>query len=59
MYWPALSLLRLGFSSVSGTVTLISAEGETAVAIASKDEVAEAILDEVDHLRANAGRPAA
>lgn len=50
---------EIGFESDRNAVTLISAEGETEVAIASKDAIAEAILGEVDRLRANAGRPAA
>jgi phosphopantothenoylcysteine decarboxylase/phosphopantothenate--cysteine ligase len=50
---------EIGFESESNAVTLISAEGETEVPIASKDEVAEAILDEIARLRPKAGRPAA
>jgi phosphopantothenoylcysteine decarboxylase / phosphopantothenate---cysteine ligase len=50
---------EIGFESERNAVTLICAEAETEVPIASKEEVAEAILDEVDRLRANAGRPAA
>lgn len=50
---------EIGFESDRNAVTLISAEGETEVPIASKDEVAEAILDEAARLRAKAGRPAA
>jgi phosphopantothenoylcysteine decarboxylase/phosphopantothenate--cysteine ligase len=50
---------EIGFESDRNAVTLISAEAETEVPIASKDEVAEAILDEVDRLRAKASRPAA
>lgn len=50
---------EIGFESDRNAVTLIGAEGETEVPIASKDEVAEAILDEVDRLRPKAGRPAA
>ena len=50
---------EIGFESDRNAVTLISAESETEVPIASKDEVAEAILGEVDRLRAKAGRPAA
>ncbi len=47
----------IGFESDRNAVTLISAGGETEVAIASKDEVAEAILGEVDRLRGEAARP--
>lgn len=50
---------EIGFESERNAVTLISAEGETEVPIASKDEVAEAILDEIARLRPKAGRPAA
>ncbi|HEY3434556.1 MAG TPA: phosphopantothenoylcysteine decarboxylase, partial [Solirubrobacterales bacterium] len=50
---------EIGFESERNAVTLISAGGETEVPIASKDEVAEAILGEVDRLRAKASRPAA
>jgi len=48
---------EIGFESDRNAVTLISAGGETEVAIASKDEVAEAILGEVDRLRGKAARP--
>lgn len=50
---------EIGFESERNAVTLIDAEGENEVPIASKNEIAEAILDEVDRLRSNAGRPAA
>jgi phosphopantothenoylcysteine decarboxylase / phosphopantothenate---cysteine ligase len=49
---------EIGFESERNAVTLISAESENEVPIASKDEVAEAILGEVDRLRQKAGRPA-
>src|SRR5690349_546585 len=48
---------EIGFESERNAVTLISAETETEVPIDSKDAVAEAILDEVDHLRSKASRP--
>ena len=48
----------IGFESERNAVTLIDRGGETEVAIAAKDEVAEAILDRVDRLRAEAGQPA-
>jgi phosphopantothenoylcysteine decarboxylase / phosphopantothenate---cysteine ligase len=48
---------EIGFESDRNAVTLIAAEGETEVPIDSKDAVAEAILGEVDHLRAKASRP--
>lgn len=41
----------IGFESDDNAVTLIEGEGETEVAIASKDEIAEAILGKVDELR--------
>jgi len=49
---------EIGFESERNAVTLIAAESETEVPIDSKDAVAGAILDEVDRLRAKAGRPA-
>jgi phosphopantothenoylcysteine decarboxylase/phosphopantothenate--cysteine ligase len=48
---------EIGFESERNAVTLIGREKETEVAIASKDEIAEAILQEVDHLRENSRRP--
>jgi phosphopantothenoylcysteine decarboxylase / phosphopantothenate---cysteine ligase len=48
---------EIGFESERNAVTLITAAGETEVPIDSKDAVAEAILDEVDRLRAKASRP--
>ncbi|HEX8050376.1 MAG TPA: bifunctional phosphopantothenoylcysteine decarboxylase/phosphopantothenate--cysteine ligase CoaBC [Solirubrobacterales bacterium] len=50
---------EIGFESERNAVTLIAEEAETEVPIASKDEVAEAILREVDRLRENAARPTA
>ncbi|HEX5989481.1 MAG TPA: bifunctional phosphopantothenoylcysteine decarboxylase/phosphopantothenate--cysteine ligase CoaBC [Solirubrobacterales bacterium] len=50
---------EIGFESERNAVTLITAEAETEVPIASKDDVAEAILDEIARLRAKAGRSAA
>jgi phosphopantothenoylcysteine decarboxylase/phosphopantothenate--cysteine ligase len=50
---------EIGFESDRNAVTLIGTEAETEVPIASKDEVADAILDEVDRLREKASRPAA
>jgi len=49
---------EIGFESERNAVTLIGAGTETEVSIASKDEIAEAILHEVDRLREKAGRPA-
>jgi phosphopantothenoylcysteine decarboxylase/phosphopantothenate--cysteine ligase len=49
---------EIGFESERNAVTLIGREGEREVAIASKDEIAEAILQEVDRLREKSGRPA-
>jgi len=48
---------EIGFESERNAVTLIGRSGETEVPIASKDEVAEAILQEVDRLREKSGRP--
>jgi phosphopantothenoylcysteine decarboxylase/phosphopantothenate--cysteine ligase len=48
---------EIGFESERNAVTLITAAGEKEVAIASKDAIAGAILDEVDRLRTKAGRP--
>jgi len=48
---------EIGFESERNAVTLITAAGETEVPVASKDTVAEAILDGVDRLRAKASRP--
>ncbi len=42
---------RIGFESAENEVTLVEAEGETHVPRASKDAVAEAILDRVEQLR--------
>ncbi|HEX5929068.1 MAG TPA: bifunctional phosphopantothenoylcysteine decarboxylase/phosphopantothenate--cysteine ligase CoaBC [Solirubrobacterales bacterium] len=44
----------IGFESEENAVTLVSADSETAVPIAAKDEIAEAILDRVAGLRASA-----
>jgi phosphopantothenoylcysteine decarboxylase/phosphopantothenate--cysteine ligase len=48
---------EIGFESDRNAVTLITAGGETEVPIDSKDAVAEAILGEVERLRAKASRP--
>ena len=48
---------EIGFESERNAVTLVGAEGESEVPIASKDTIAEAILDEVARLREKAGRP--
>jgi phosphopantothenoylcysteine decarboxylase/phosphopantothenate--cysteine ligase len=50
---------EIGFESDRNAVTLVTAEGETEVAIAAKEAIADEILDEVDRLREKAGRPAA
>jgi len=50
---------EIGFESERNAVTLICEEGESEVSIASKDEVAEAILHEVDRLREKSPRPTA
>jgi phosphopantothenoylcysteine decarboxylase / phosphopantothenate---cysteine ligase len=48
---------EIGFESERNAVTLVGAEGETEVPIASKDAIAEAILDEVARLREKQGQP--
>nr|MBA3867428.1 bifunctional phosphopantothenoylcysteine decarboxylase/phosphopantothenate--cysteine ligase CoaBC [Solirubrobacterales bacterium] len=48
----------IGFESADNAVTLIGAEGETELPIASKDQIAEAILARVEELRAEAAQPA-
>jgi len=47
---------EIGFESERNAVTLIGRETEIDVSITSKDEVAEAILQEVDRLREKSGR---
>jgi len=47
----------IGFESERNAVTLIGRESETDVPIASKDEIAAAILQEVDRLRGKSRRP--
>jgi phosphopantothenoylcysteine decarboxylase/phosphopantothenate--cysteine ligase len=47
----------IGFESADNAVTLIEPGAETEVAIAAKDEIAEAILARVGELRMEAGRP--
>jgi phosphopantothenoylcysteine decarboxylase/phosphopantothenate--cysteine ligase len=49
---------EIGFESDRNAVTLIGREGQRDVPIASKDEIAEAILQEVDRLREKSARPA-
>jgi len=49
---------EIGFESERNAVTLVTAGGEAEVAIAAKEAIAEAILDEVDRLREKAGKPA-
>jgi phosphopantothenoylcysteine decarboxylase / phosphopantothenate---cysteine ligase len=49
---------EIGFESERNAVTLIGGQGENEVPIASKEEIAEAILQEVDRLREKSGRPA-
>lgn len=48
---------EIGFESERNAVTLIGKEDEVDVSIAPKDEIAEAILQEVDRLREKSGRP--
>jgi len=46
---------EIGFESTRNAVTLVDAEGETEVAIASKDAIADAILDRCERLQEKAG----
>jgi phosphopantothenoylcysteine decarboxylase/phosphopantothenate--cysteine ligase len=45
---------RIGFESEENAVTLVDATSETQVPRASKDAIADAILDRVDRLRSGA-----
>jgi phosphopantothenoylcysteine synthetase/decarboxylase len=45
----------IGFESAENEVTLVDAAGETAIPRASKDEIADAILDKIDRIRTGAG----
>jgi len=47
----------IGFESENNAVTLIDSSGDTVVPLASKDEIADTILDKVDSLRAKGGLP--
>ncbi len=47
----------IGFESDQNAVTLIDKGSETAVPVASKDSIAETILERVDQLRATSGLP--
>jgi phosphopantothenoylcysteine decarboxylase/phosphopantothenate--cysteine ligase len=47
----------IGFESENNAATLIDGDSETEVPFASKDAVAEAILEKVDQLRVKAGQP--
>jgi phosphopantothenoylcysteine decarboxylase/phosphopantothenate--cysteine ligase len=47
----------IGFESERNAVTLIGSEKEIDISIASKDEIAEAILHEVDRLREKTRKP--
>lgn len=48
----------IGFESAENAVTLIDSTNETHVPLASKDSIADQILDKVDQLRAASGSPA-
>jgi phosphopantothenoylcysteine decarboxylase / phosphopantothenate---cysteine ligase len=52
-----ISRTDIGFDAERNEVTILTAAGERAVAMASKEEIAAAILDEVETLRARAGAP--
>jgi phosphopantothenoylcysteine decarboxylase/phosphopantothenate--cysteine ligase len=47
----------IGFDSADNEVTIVTAEGERDVGRSSKAAIAAAILDEVEHLRAEAAAP--
>jgi phosphopantothenoylcysteine decarboxylase/phosphopantothenate--cysteine ligase len=47
----------IGFESQENAVTLIDAVAETSVPQASKDQIADAILERVDQLRSKSARP--
>jgi phosphopantothenoylcysteine decarboxylase/phosphopantothenate--cysteine ligase len=47
---------EIGFESERNAVTLVTAAGEEEIAIDSKEEIAEAILDRVSALRGDASR---
>jgi len=57
MVFNDISNPEIGFESEENAVTLIDPTGGTPVAQASKDAVADAILDRVDQLRSEAGQP--
>lgn len=47
-----ISRSEIGFDSTDNEVTIVEREGDYHVPLGSKDEIAEAILDRVEHLRA-------
>jgi phosphopantothenoylcysteine decarboxylase/phosphopantothenate--cysteine ligase len=49
---------EIGFESSDNAVTLIDAHGDTSIPQASKDQIADAILERVDQLRSGSGFPA-
>lgn len=57
MVFNDISNPEIGFESEENAVTLIDQAGNTPVAQASKDAVADAILDRVDQLRSQAEQP--
>jgi len=57
MVFNDISNPEIGFESEENAVTLIDRAGDSPVAQASKDAVADAILDRVDQLRSQAGQP--
>ncbi|HEX8753510.1 MAG TPA: bifunctional phosphopantothenoylcysteine decarboxylase/phosphopantothenate--cysteine ligase CoaBC [Solirubrobacterales bacterium] len=48
---------EIGFESARNAVTLVDANGATEVPIAAKEQIAEAILDKIDAIRADAPEP--
>ncbi len=49
------SRAEIGFDSAENEVTIVERDSEHHVPLASKDDVADAILDRVEALRAGAG----
>ncbi len=50
------SRAEIGFDSADNEVTIVERDGEHQVPLASKDDIADAILDRVEALRAGAAR---
>jgi phosphopantothenoylcysteine decarboxylase/phosphopantothenate--cysteine ligase len=48
---------EIGFESERNEVTIVERDGATQVPISAKEEIADAILDRVDAMRAASGAP--